>query len=239
MLHQSALVEGFFEEQLESYKGARGAPLFSHEFYETDPSRGFVNGFMILMVRQTGAGWSAMGYSTLPPVKWGAEHHEDFAWRMGRHAWLVMLSEDLPVSSNRVTLDPEVKDSSGLPAPKVHWRAHPQDKVLTHYSIARGREVMEAAGATKIFDSGVYEQPPGYHLMGTARMGDDPATSVTNKWHQTWDVPNLFVCDGSSFVTSASVNPTPTIAALAIRLADYLTTEGRSIVEQRATPVPA
>src|SRR5262249_27615191 len=197
MLHQSALVEGFFEDQLESYKGARGAPLFSHEFYETDVRRGFVNGFMLLMVRQTGAGWSAMGYSTLPPAAWGEGHHDDFAWRMGRHMWLVALSEDLPLETNTVSLDPVVKDPSGLPAPKVHWRAHPQDKLLTQYSIERGREVMEAAGATRIFDSGVYEQPPGYHLMGTARMGDDPATSVTNKWHQTWDIPNLLVCDGA------------------------------------------
>lgn len=234
MLHQSALVEGFFDEQLQSYKGARGAPLFSHEFYDTDTSRGFVNGFMMLMVRQTGAGWSAMGYSTLDPARWGKDHHDDMAWRMGRHAWLVMLSEDLPLESNTVTLDPTVTDSSGLPAPKVHWRAHPQDKLLTQWSIARGREAMEAAGATRIFDSGVYEQPPGYHLMGTARMGNDPATSVTNRWHQTWDVPNLFVCDGASFVTSASVNPTATIGALAVRLAHYLGAEGRNVLSQRA-----
>jgi len=62
----------------------------------------------------------------------------------------------------------------------------------------------------------------GWHLMGTARLGEDPNRSVLNPWGQAHDVDNLFVIDGSAFVTSGAVNPTPTIQALALRTADYI-----------------
>jgi len=60
------------------------------------------------------------------------------------------------------------------------------------------------------------------HEMGTARMGNDPKTSVLNKFNQAHDAKNLFVVDGSSFVTSGGYGPTLTIAALAARAAGYI-----------------
>ena len=72
--------------------------------------------------------------------------------------------------------------------------------------------------------------------MGTARMGNTPEDSTTNKWNQTWEVPNLFVVDGSSLTTGAAVNPTPTIGALAVRVAAYIAAHGSAIREQRVTP---
>ncbi|MEE8108479.1 MAG: GMC oxidoreductase, partial [Gammaproteobacteria bacterium] len=59
------------------------------------------------------------------------------------------------------------------------------------------------------------------HLLGTCRMGNDPATSVVDKYHRTHDVPNLFICDGSSLVTSGRGQPTQTIQALAFRAAEH------------------
>jgi len=82
----------------------------------------------------------------------------------------------------------------------------------------RAEEVLDAAGADHVLDSGIIQ--PAFHLMGTARMGDDPRQSVVNRWNQAHDVGNLFIVDGSSFVTSAAVNPTSTIQALALRTAD-------------------
>jgi len=64
--------------------------------------------------------------------------------------------------------------------------------------------------------------PNAWHLLGTCRMGNAPAASATNRWHQSWDVPNLFICDSSSLVTSGAVNPTSTICALVARLAHSL-----------------
>jgi choline dehydrogenase-like flavoprotein len=87
--------------------------------------------------------------------------------------------------------------------------------------VARATEVMKAAGAREVFaDSPL--QPAGWHLMGTARMGSDPKTSVVNEWGRCHDVRNLFIVDGSIFVTSAGVNPTSTIQALSLYIADMI-----------------
>jgi len=84
--------------------------------------------------------------------------------------------------------------------------------------VQTARELLQAAGATDIQEGEPY--PWTSHFMGTVRMGTDPKHSVVNAWHQAHDVPNLFVVDGSSFVTSGAVGPTPTIGALALRCAD-------------------
>jgi len=87
--------------------------------------------------------------------------------------------------------------------------------------VARGTEILRAAGA---YDIG-HDLPVvngGWHLMGTARMGTDPARSVVNEWGRSHDVKNLFIVDGSIFVTSAGVNPTCTIQALALYIADSI-----------------
>ena len=93
----------------------------------------------------------------------------------------------------------------------------------------RQKEILSTAGAKKIwFDPGsLEEQTFSVHLMGSCRMGDDPAISVVNKWNRTHDVPNLFLVDGSSLVTSGRQQPTETIQALAYRTADYLQQAGR------------
>jgi choline dehydrogenase-like flavoprotein len=64
--------------------------------------------------------------------------------------------------------------------------------------------------------------PPAWHLLGTCRMGSDPADSVTNQWGQTWDVPNLYLMDGSLLPTGGAVNPTSTIGAVVLRAASHL-----------------
>jgi len=160
-------------------------------------------------------------------VEWGKRHHEHFGEMFNRQMWLLNLGEDLPLERNTVTLDPYQKDSSGLPAPKVNYRMHDQDRRLISHSIQKGEELMRAAGARIVNNSGVLEQPCGFHLMGTARMGSDPKTSVVNKWHRAWDLQNLYICDGSSMVTSFGVTPTSTIGAMAVRLAEHLA-ENRS-----------
>jgi choline dehydrogenase-like flavoprotein len=234
MFHPMAFVEGIFDDPMDSYKGARGSPLFVGEFHETDVSRGSVNGYTMIMVRAPGAGYASMGYSTFKPVDWGANHHKHFAEMFNHQAWFLNLAEDLPLERNCVTLDPAMKDSSGLPAPKVAYRMHDQDRRLTQHSIGKAEEVMRTAGARLVNNSGVLEQPCGFHLMGTARMGTNATNSVVNKWHRTWDVDNLFICDGSSMVTSFPVTPTATIGAMAVRLADHIVRNKASISSSRA-----
>jgi choline dehydrogenase-like flavoprotein len=84
-------------------------------------------------------------------------------------------------------------------------------------------EILQAAGAQKIWNLpyDIAGNMPSRHLMGTCRMGKDPKTSVVNAYSRTHDVPNLFLVDGSNFVTSGRQQPTATIQALAYRAADY------------------
>lgn len=202
-----------FDEPVDSFAGAYGAPIMSQEFYDTDVSRGFVNGFTYQIGRGMTPAPAALGLS------WGKRHREEFARFFNHEIWFSVQAEDLPVYENRVELDPEHNDSSGLPGAKVHWRLHPNDGKLVEFGMDRARELADAAGAVELL-SNVSNPNPAWHLLGTCRMGDDPESSVTDANHQAWDVPNLYICDGSSFVTGGSVNPTSTIGALALRCAD-------------------
>jgi len=143
-----------------------------------------------------------------------------------------IIAEDLPDESNRVTLDPTLTDADGIPAPKIIYRQSENTRRLLDFHIARVKESLDAAGASEIIVSPLMRDC-GWHLMGTTRMGNDPATSVVDDFCRTHDVPNLYIIDGSVFVTSSGVNPTPTLAAVALRCVKNL------IAQRRAQEVPA
>ena len=128
----------------------------------------------------------------------------------------------LPLETNNVTLDPTLKDAWGMPAIRLTYKDHPDDLAISRFLQDRSVEIMDAAGAQKIWKADVTERSGGVHLLGTCRMGDDPASSVIDRYHRTHDVPNLFLCDGSSFVTSGRGQPTMTIQAFAFRAADHI-----------------
>jgi choline dehydrogenase-like flavoprotein len=133
----------------------------------------------------------------------------------------IEIGEDLPEAHNRVTLDPVLKDGNGIPAPKIDYTIGENSRKMMAHGIARAKEILDAAGAT-----GVSVESPilngGWHLLGTARMGNDPDRSVVNSWGRSHDVKNLFIVDGSIWVTSGGVNPTSTIQALALYIADAM-----------------
>jgi choline dehydrogenase-like flavoprotein len=129
----------------------------------------------------------------------------------------------LPVETNSFSLDPDLKDAWGLPALRMTYRDHPDDLKFARWQNDRALELLDAAGAQKKWSQPIEEQQFGVHLLGTCRMGNDPRTSVINSDHRTHDVKNLFLCDGSSLVTSGRGQPTMTIEALAFRAADRIT----------------
>ncbi len=221
MFHPYGLVTGIFPTPLEGYKGPTGCCIISQEFYETDPSRGFVRGYSFEMVRGMGPVGTALFAMSTGHAPWGARHHEAYAEMWDRTAGMVVICEDLPEACNTVTLDPELVDSDGIPAPKISYRLGENSQRMLEHGVARGREVLEAAGAVKTFADAPL-LPAGWHLMGTARMGTDPDTSVVNEWGRCHDVKNLFIIDGSIFVTAAAVNPTNTIQALALYIGDAI-----------------
>jgi choline dehydrogenase-like flavoprotein len=99
---------------------------------------------------------------------------------------------------------------------------------LLDHGIARAREVLEAAGAHAIEVTPLLRSA-GWHLMGTARMGTDPRRSVVDSYGRCHEVKNLYIIDGSVFVTGGAVNPTSTIQAVALRAADYVKENARNL----------
>ena len=221
MFHPYAMVTGIFDEPLEGYKGPTGCCLMSQEFYETDPAREFVRGYSFEMLRGRGAVATALAGMSTGEVPWGEGHHEAYAELFDRSAGMVIICEDLPEACNTVTLDPELTDGNGIPCPKISYRLGENSRKMLEHSVARGREVLEASGAKTTLTNAPLE-PAGWHLMGTARMGRDPSTSVVNEWGRCHDVKNLFIIDGSIFVTAGAVNPTNTIQALSLYIADNI-----------------
>ncbi len=128
---------------------------------------------------------------------------------------------------NRVTVDTDRLDAYGIPIPVVHFRFSDNDRALWKDMVKSAKEILDTAKAQLVIstDGG----PVGFasHETGTARMGRDPRTSVLNPFCQGHDVKNLFVVDGSCFVTFPEKNPTLTIMALAVRAARAMISESR------------
>ncbi len=221
MLHPWNYMEGYFEEDMASYLGPRGCCVLSQQFYETDPERGFDRGYGIQITRGSPPVATAINGYTRGDIPWGQGHHEAFRKYFGANLGVGICVEDLPETRNCVTLDPELTDGDGIPAPKINYRISENSHKILAHARARSRELLEAAGAREIKDFGQL-QYAGWHLLGTARMGTDPDNSVVNEWGRSHDVKNLFIVDGSIFVTSAAGNPTTTIQALALYIADTM-----------------
>ena len=131
--------------------------------------------------------------------------------------WLV--GEDLPQSTNGVTLHSTEKDQHGMPVPVVHFKDHPNDITMRNHAYKAGTAVYRSLGASQVFELPPF---PNTHNMGTCRQSEKPRDGVCNKYGQTHDIPNLFISDGSQFTSGGAENPTLTIVALAIRQAEYL-----------------
>jgi choline dehydrogenase-like flavoprotein len=230
MLHPLAYVEGIFDDHLESHIGPHGCCILSQEFYETDITRDFVRGYTMQILRGPGPIETALSGVARREIPWGKEHHNAFAARFGRTIGLAVIVEDLPELHNTVTLDPTLVDAHGIPAPKISYKLSENSKKMLAHGIAKGKEVMTAAGSWKNIAFGPVRNT-GWHLMGTARMGNDPKNSVVNEWGRSHDVKNLFIVDSSIFVTSGAVNPVSTMQALSLYIADKIKNNLQSIFE--------
>jgi choline dehydrogenase-like flavoprotein len=225
MTHGYRLADMWFDSSTGHYKGPFGAGPYCQEWYDTDTSRGFVNGVTITFGGAWGPASSALGATTgTSPAPWGKGHHAAFEERFDRHVFCAIQADDLPVATNRVTLDDEIKDSSGLPAARVHYDLHPNTRALLEFGSDRLGEIARAAGAKRVDFQPMDERfsQPGWHLMGTCRMSADRESGVVDAWNRVWDTPGLVVCDGSSMTSGGAGNPTSTIGALALRCAEKL-----------------
>ncbi len=213
-----------FDHEINSWKGVDVSRII-WDFFEVPKQLGLYGGGGLDMRKSGGISWP--GEPT-----WGREWKKRaksyYCNRVGANAH----ATQLPVATNRVDLDPVEKDAWGLSVPRITFTEHPQDTKLGKWFGDRCRELLQAAGAAQVSESqGGGSRGGGEHLLGTCRMGHDPKTSVIDADHRTHDVPNLFIVDGSSFVTSSRGQPTMTIQALAFRAADRIT----QLVKTRST----
>ncbi len=221
MLGNGAGASGLFEHPLNDYKGVvTGAGIV--DFVETDPKRGFYGGG-----RMTARGFDTpinYGLRGLQPgsPRWGALYKKALLEEANHKMTVSCFVTQLPLETNRVDLDPDVKDDWGLPAMRITSASHPDDFKNMEFFRQRSIEILQAAGATKVWSSPPNDSRGSAHNRGTCRMGNDPKTSVVNKFHRAHDVPNLFIVDGSNLVTGGRNHPTMTIQALAFRAADNI-----------------
>jgi choline dehydrogenase-like flavoprotein len=143
-------------------------------------------------------------------------------WNIGISLW----GECLARKENRVEIDKNRVDAWGIPVLKISAEWGDNEKKLWNDGREQAAEMLRAAGATDVHLTGQFSVP-GFciHEVGTARMGNDPKTSVLNRHNQAHEVPNLFVTDGACYVSIGCVNPTLTMMAITVRACDYLVNE--------------
>ena len=212
MVQGAPHVAGRFPDEMRMYK-APPPEISSEQFYETDERRGFVRGFSIQTVGPLPIEHAEhiVGHGHWGPAL--REYMRDY------NHWytLGILSELLPLAENRVTVVSDVTDQNGIPVARMDYSQCENDRKNIAFGKQTIHDIFEAAGAQDFLITDRYA-----HLVGGCRMGTDPAESVVDSDQRAWDVPNLFIADGSVMATQGSANPALTIMALASRLAERL-----------------
>jgi choline dehydrogenase-like flavoprotein len=213
MTHSNHAVWGVMEEEIRWYKGPPSMAVCEHWNYE-DQGKDFSGGYAFM----------SQGPLPVDHARSLASNTGMFGMQLRQRmalynhmAGLKIVGEVEPREVNRVELADEV-DELGVPLPKTTFAFSDNDKRLYEHSKRFMRRMLEAAGARDFT-----ETASTAHLMGTCRMGERSTDSVTDADGRTWDIPNLWICDGSLFPTSGGVNPSLTIQALAARTADRIT----------------
>ncbi len=215
-------VVGVFDREIRSYRG----PPVTHAMADWTMGGGGPNPIR--------GGYVELGGS-IHPVDEGVSYPwllhgtliRQGQWRR-RIATATMIGEDVPVANNRVDLDPAVRDIYGRPVARITYSRHPHDQLVVDHFMPRLRDIVLASGAVDSMDVDFAVMdgwPQTRHLLGTTRMGLDPATSVCDPWGRVHGVENLWIADGGVFPTSTAWNPTLTQQALAWRTAERIVAE--------------
>jgi len=187
----------------------------------------FIRGAQISIGTPNLEGGPISATTIMPPPgvpRWGAAYRDFLSKYYARHGAMVAQTENLPYADQTIDLDPNVRDVWGLATPRLtyDWR-RPNELKRVEFMQAKMEEIGRAMGSPQVWRAPVLPGPPGAHHEGGTRMGNDPKTSVVNRYGQAWDNPNLFVIGSSTFPTmGAGFNPTLTIQALAYMSADAI-----------------
>lgn len=219
MVQGASQTAGRWPEELRMYK-APPPQVSSEQYYETDATRGFARGFSIQTVSPLPIGWAE---HVLADGHWGRAMRE-YMRDYNHWSTIGVLNELLPLPDNRVTLADEA-DDFGIPVARMDYTRCDNDKANMAYSTRVITDILYAAGAQDVLTIQRYA-----HLIGGARMGTTPENSVVDADQRVWEVPNLFLSDGSVCPTQGSANPALTIMALASRLAERLA--GKQVLQK-------
>ncbi len=215
MVQSNQAVWGIMQQEIRAYKGPPSLAITEHWNY-TDEGKDFFGGYSYMSQGPLPVVWA--GTQSSKRGLWGARLLGEME-RYNHQVGLKIVGECLPQERNRVSLADE-RDQYGLPVARVTYSYCDNDRRLIRHSLDFMRRSLEAVHAQEIWD----ETDDTCHLNGTARMGDDRRTSVVNADCRSWDIPNLWICDGSVFPTVGGVNPSLTIQAIACRTADRIRT---------------
>jgi choline dehydrogenase-like flavoprotein len=212
MVQANQAVWGLLDREVRSYKGPPSLAITEHWNYDDD--KDFFGGYCWMAQGPLPIEWVTI--QTSARGLWGQALVDEMA-KYNHQVGLKMVGEMLPNQANTVTLDDET-DQYGLKIPRITYGWGANDQALIDHALGQMQASLEAVGAREIFQ----QTDDTCHLAGTARMGFDRATSVIDGDCRSWDIPNLFICDGSVFPTSGAVNPSLTIVALSLRLVDRI-----------------
>jgi choline dehydrogenase-like flavoprotein len=212
MSHPTWQVFGTFDEPVNAFKGMQMGHVMVQDYYRPDPARGHARGFILISYMMTPVTFAILGGTSV------GEELKDFLHEYPYTAAWWAHAESLPHADNTVTLDRDLTDERGLPAARLTYEWGENDVAVAAAARDKAVELMRASGARRVRVGLNY----GAHAMGTCRMGEDPATSVVSPDCRAHDIPNLYICDTSTFVTGSGVNPTLTAMAIADRAATHI-----------------
>jgi choline dehydrogenase-like flavoprotein len=212
--HAGPGVWATFDEEIRWYKGPPNMAVTEHWNY-TDYGKDFHGGYAFMSQGPLPRAW-AQNLTTSRRL-WGEPLRREMM-KYNHMGGVVAVAETEARPENRVEVIEET-DQYGLRIPRVVFSYSENDRRLQMHATRSMGELMEAAGGYDLWNNNDTS-----HLMGTCRMGDDPATSVVNADGRSWNIPNLWICDGSLFPSCGGVNPSLTIQALACRIGDRIKT---------------
>ena len=212
MVHSGPNVWATMDDEIRWYKAPPSLALSEHWNY-CDEGKDFDGGYAFMSQGPLAEEWSSIVSSN--KGLWGMDLRREML-RYNHMAGLEIVGEVMPRPENRIELADE-DDQFGLKIPRMVFSYCENDRKLQRHAVNFMSEVLKAAGGRDLWTG-----DDTAHLMGGCRMGEDPETSTTNADGRTWEIPNLWVCDGSLFPTSGGVNPSLTIQALACRMGDRI-----------------
>ncbi|HQT47409.1 MAG TPA: GMC family oxidoreductase [Acidocella sp.] len=213
MTQSNQAVWGKMKEEVRWYKGPPSLAITEHWNYQ-DKGKDFFGGYCWMGQGPLPIEWASVQAGSRG--LWGEKLREEMT-HYNHQIGVKMVGEMLPDERNQVTLADE-KDQYGLRIPRITYSWGENDKKLIQHALGEMTRTVEAMGASEIFQ----QEDDTNHLAGTARMGFNAETSVVNADCRSWDIPNLWICDGSVFPTTGGVNPSLTIQAIALRTADRI-----------------